>query len=151
MGSTDVWTLGSGRCPVTTVAPSPGRTATSDQKVTMWTHRSLWMLPTFLAVFLVTSLVGEYVLLPWLGLHEGDLMLMERGVAGWTSEIAFALVLIAPAVTGVVMAIAALRHSGRRGAWVGLVLNALLVAFVVYTFVDAVHMTYYPKGGWLWF
>ena len=136
---------------MTTIAPSPGGTATSDQKVTVWTRRSLWMLPIFLAVFLVTSLVGEYVMLPWLGLHEGDLMLMECGVAGWASEIAFALVLVAPAVTGVVFAVAALRHSGRWAAWLGLVLNALLVAFVIYMFVDAVHMTYYPRGNWLWF
>lgn len=136
---------------MTTIAPPPGRTAASDQKVTRWAQRSLWMLPVFLVAFLVTSFIGEYVMLPWLGLHEGDLMLMERGVAGWTSEIAFGLVLVAPAVTGVVFAIAALRTSGRWTAWVGLALNAILVAFVIYTFADAVHMTYYPQGNWLWF
>jgi hypothetical protein len=43
------------------------------------------------------------------------------------------------------------RHHGRGAAWVGLTLNALLVAFVIYMFVDAIHMTYYPQGDWLWF
>lgn len=136
---------------MTAVVPSHGGTTASGQKVTEWTHRSLWMLPIFVVVFLVTSFVGEYVMLPWLGLHEGDLMLMERGVAGWASEVGFALALVAPAVVGVVYAITALRHSGRVAAWVGLILNALLVAFVIYMFVDAVHMTYYPQGSWLWF
>lgn len=136
---------------MTTVAPPPRRTAASDQKGTAWARRSLWMLPVFLAAFLVTSFVGEYVVLPWLGLDEGNLMLMERGGAGWVSEIAFALVLIAPAVAGVTFAIAALHHSGRWAAWVGLILNALLVALVVYMFADAVHMTYYPQSNWLWF
>jgi hypothetical protein len=109
------------------------------------------MLPTFLAVFVLTSFVGEYVMLPWLGLHEGDLMLMERGVAGWVSEIAFALVLAAPALAGVAFAVRALRRAGRWQAWAGLAVNALLVLWVVYMFVDAVHMTYDPQGSWLWF
>ncbi len=135
---------------MTAIAPVPGGTADSHQRPTRWTLWSLWMLPTFLAVFVVTSFVGEYVMLPWLGLSEGDLMLMERGVAGWASEVAFALVLVAPAVLGMRFAAAALRHSGRWLAWVGLILNALLVAFVIYMFVDAVHMTYNPQGDWLW-
>lgn len=130
---------------------TPDRVAASGPEATVWTHRSLWMLPTFLVVFLVTSFVGEYVMLPWLGLHQGDLMLMERGVAGWASEVAFALVLIAPPVVGVAFAIAALRRSGRWAAWVGLTMNALLVALVVYMFVDAIHMTYDPQGAWLRF
>jgi hypothetical protein len=96
---------------MTALAPSVG--GADARKVTVWTHRSLWMVPTFLAVFFVTSYVGQYVMLPWLGLGEGDLMLMERGVAGWTSEIAFGLLLVAPAVAGVVLAVAALRHAGR--------------------------------------
>ena len=136
---------------MTAVAPSPSGTAATDQKAAMRTHRSLWMLPVFFGAFLVTSVIGEYVMLPWLGLNEGDLMLMERGVAGWASEIAFALVLVAPVVVGVVDAIAALRRSGGWLAWVGLTLNALLVAWVIYTFVDAIHMTYHPQGDWLWF
>jgi hypothetical protein len=109
------------------------------------------MLPTFAVAAIVTSFVSEYVMLPWLGLHEGDLMLMERGVAGWASEIVFALLLLAPAALGLVFAVAALRHSGRWPAWVGLVLNAILIVIVVYSFVDAVHMTYNPHSAWLWF
>jgi hypothetical protein len=109
------------------------------------------MLPTFLVVFLVTSFVGEYVMLPWLGLNEGDLMLMERGVAGWACEIGFAIALAAPAAVGVTFAVAALRHSSRWPAWVGLIVNALLLALVIYMFVDAVHMTYNPQADWLVF
>lgn len=132
---------------MTTVAPSPGTTAVPDQKASRWTRRSLWMLPTFVAAYVVTSLVGEYVMLPWLGLHEGDLMLMKRGVAGWASEIVFASILVAPAALGLVFAVAALRHGGRWRAWLGLALNAVLVVLVLYMFVDAIHMTYHPTAS----
>ena len=136
---------------MTVLAPSPRRTTTQDREVSRWTRRSLWMVPTFVVAYIVTSLVGEYVMLPWLGLHEGDLMLMERGVAGWASEIGFALLLVAPAVLGVVFAAAALRHAGRWPAWVGLVLNTTLGFLAIYAFIDAIHMTYNPHGDWLWF
>ena len=59
------------------------RNAASDQKVTRRTRWSLRMFRTFLVAFLVTSFVGEYVMFPWLGLNEGDLMRMDRGAAGW--------------------------------------------------------------------
>ena len=129
------------------VAPSGARAR--DRQASRWTRRSLQMLPVFLGVFVVTSLVSEYLVLPWLGLSEGDLMLMERGVAGWSCEIGFALVLVAPAVAGVGSAVAALRSTSRPAAWVGLVLNAILVGFVAYLLADAVHMTYDPQGTWL--
>jgi hypothetical protein len=107
------------------------------------------MLPSYLLAFVVTSVVSEFVMLPWLGLEMGDLMLMERGVAGWTSEIAFTAALLAPAGAGIGYAVAALRSGGRRLALVGLIVNALLALLTLYMFVDAVHMTYDPHGPWL--
>ncbi len=108
------------------------------------------MLPTFAVAFIVVGLIGWLVLMPLLGLNEGGLLLMAGGVAGWTAEIVSDLLVAAPAVAGAWFAVAALRSGGRLGAWAGLALNALLVALVIYTFVDAIHMTYYP-GDWLWF
>lgn len=136
---------------MTTIAPLRSTPTRPDPKVVTWTHRSLWMLPAFLVAFFVTGVVGEYVVLPRLGLNEGDLMLMQRGVAGWVCEVGFALVLAAPAVAGIVFAVAALRRSAHVSAWVALIANAALATVVLYMFLDAVHMTYYPQGGWLWF
>jgi hypothetical protein len=56
----------------------------------------------------------------------------------------FALVLVSAPVAGVWFAVAALRRRRKWGAWVGLVLNGLLVLLVAYMFVDAILMTYYP-------
>jgi hypothetical protein len=103
------------------------------------------MLPVFGAIFIATSFIGEYVVLALLGLNEGDLWLMERGIAGWTAEILFTLVLVSAPVAGAWLAATALRHGGRWGAWLGLVLNALLILFTLYMFVDAILMTYYPQ------
>lgn len=124
--------------PEITAGPSP-RTA----RLTRW---SLLMLPTFVIVYLVTSVIGLYLVLGLLGLSEGDLFLMQRGVAGWVMEVLFALLLVAAPVAGVWFAGAALRRRGRWGAWVGLVLNGLLVLLVAYMFVDAILMTYYPHA-----
>jgi uncharacterized membrane protein len=101
------------------------------------------MLPVFVVVYFVTGFVGEYVVLDLLGLPEGSLFLMAGGVAGWVTEVGFALLLIAAPVAGVVFARRALSTERSRMAWAGLVLNGLLVLVVVYTFVDAVRMSYF--------
>lgn len=107
------------------------------------TRRSLLMLPLFVVAFFVTSFVGEYVVLDLLGLPEGSLFLMEEGIAGWVTEIVFVLLLVAAPVAGVWFAVRALRDQGRWPAWTGLVLNALLVLFVAYMFVDAIRMSFF--------
>lgn len=123
--------------------PAPHTTSHAPGSSARMTRRSLLMLPLFAAVFFVTSFVGEYVVLDLLGLPEGSLFLMEEGVAGWVTEIVFALLLVAAPVAGVWFAVRALRDEGRWPAWTGLVLNALLVLFVAYMFVDAIRMTFF--------
>jgi hypothetical protein len=120
----------------TPVTPAPADAARSST----W---SLLMLAVFVLVYFVTGAFGEYVVLGWLGLPEGSLFLMAGGLAGWATEIAFALALVAPPVAGVWFAVRALRAGGRWPAWTGLVLNALLVLLVAYMFVDAIRMSYF--------
>lgn len=126
--------------------PSPGIVGGHSQRnaarLTRW---SLLMLPAFVVLYFVTSFIGLYLVLGLLGLGEGDLFLMERGFAGWATEVLFALVLASAPVAGAWFAVVALRRRGRWGAWTGLVLNGLLVLLVIYMFVDAVLMTYYPN------
>lgn len=123
--------------------PTPHSHRAAPRRHTHLTTWSLLMLPVFVAVYVVTSFVGEYVVLDWLGLPEGSLFLMEEGLAGWVTEIAFALLLVAPPVVGIWFAVRALRDGRRWPAWTGLVLNALLVLLVAYQFVDAVRMSFF--------
>ena len=123
--------------------PTPHRQRVDPSSARRLSTWSLLMLPVFVVVYFVTGVVGEYVVLGWLGLPEGSLFLMEGGVAGWLFEIGFALLLVAAPVAGVWCAVRSLRQGGRWPAWTGLVLNALLVLVVVYTFVDAINMSYF--------
>ena len=107
-------------------------------------RRAWLMVVWFAAAFVLTSVLGLWAL-DLLGLSEGDLFLMARNVAGWVTEIAFTLVLLAPAALGVRFAVRALRH-GVRWAAAALAVNAVLAGFVVYMFLDAVRMTYWPGG-----
>ena len=109
------------------------------------TRRSLLMLPAFLLVFWLTDVVGTFLMLPLLGLKEGDLPLMARDLAGWTVETLLFLVAVAVPALGIGLARAALRRGGRAGAWAALVLNAATALLMVYVFADAVRMTYFPQ------
>ena len=124
------------------VIKEPSGDAT-DRQVSRLASWSLLMLPVFMVVFFVTSLVGEYVVLDLLGLPEGSMFLMEGGIAGWTAEVLFAVLLASGPVAGVWLAVRALRRGGQRKAWAGLILNGLLVLLVAYMFVDAIRMSYF--------
>lgn len=121
----------------------PAVTGSGREQVARLSSSSLWMLPVFVVVFLVTSFVGEYVVLDLLGLPEGALFLMEGGVAGWFAEVFFALLLVSAPVAGIWLAARALRRGGQGKAWAGLVLNGLLLLLVVYMFIDAIRMSYF--------
>lgn len=127
------------------ITTPPPRTSSDPREhdARMAARRSLLMLPVFLVVFLVTGIVGEYVVLGLLGLGEGSLFLMEGGVAGWAAEIAFDVLLLAAPVAGVWFAVRGLHDQGRWLAWTGLVLNVLLILVVTYMFVDSVRMSFF--------
>lgn len=132
-----------------TTAPSPGAATHPNHRVAGLTRWSLLMVPIFVVVWTVLDVLSLWVL-ELLDLHEGDLFLMQRGFAGWATQVLFFLVAAIAPVVGVWLAVAALRGRGKWHAWVGLVLNALAIVLLVYVFIDAIHLTYYP-GGWLWF
>ena len=109
------------------------------------TRLSLWMLPVFALVGLVTSFVGVYVVFPLVGLEEGDVLLMAHSVAGWVWAVAFWVLLLAAPVTGVVLAARALARGGARAARTALVLNGVLVLIAVYMVFDEVRLAYFPS------
>jgi hypothetical protein len=117
----------------------------ADRQVSRLATWSLLMVPVFVVVFVVTSLVGEYLVLDLLGLPEGSLFLMEGGIAGWTAEVLSAVLLAGGPVAGLWLAVRALRGGSRHKAWAwaGLIVNALLVVLVAFMFVDAIRMSYF--------
>jgi phosphoglycerol transferase MdoB-like AlkP superfamily enzyme len=133
---------------MTTVTPISGHVETrwTPQRLTSW---SLLMVVVYLMWAAALGFFGSLVLMPWLDLPEGSLLLMAGGVTGWVAEIGMTVLLIAPIVVGVALAVKAVRRGGRWTAWLALGLNAVLIAQAVFSFIDAVHMTYYPQGGWL--
>lgn len=133
---------------MTTVAPRPGPVSTTwpASRLTLW---SLLMVIATLVWGVALGFFGSLVLMPWLGLSEGDLLLMAGGLAGWVAQVGMTLLLIAPALVGLGLAVTAMRRGGRLAAWLAFGLNAVIIAQAALSFVDAVHMTYYPNGGWL--
>jgi len=132
---------------MTQVVPSPGAVSRPHGASPRPTRWSLLMLPVFLVTwFVVGGIVYQALLQGPLGLTEGDLALAAGSVAGWAVEIGCAVVSAIPAIAGVWLAVVALRRGGSGGAWTGLVLNAVCIAFVLYGFADAIRMTYWPLG-----
>lgn len=127
-------------------APQVRGSRWSSSRLTQW---SLLMLVVYLGWALVLGFFSSLVLMPQLGLSEGDLLLMAGGVWGWVAQVGMSLLLVVPVVIGVVLAVRAVRRGGRWGAWLALLLNAMAIAQVAVALLDAVHMTYYPQGGWL--
>ncbi len=116
----------------------PGR----PRRVAGW---SLWVVAVFVGVYFLTSLVGLYLVFPVLGLQQGDIFLFAHSVGGWVAAVVGWLLLAAAPVTGVVLAVRALRLGGRASAWVALALNALVTLFVAYTVFDEIRMAYFPQ------
>lgn len=129
---------------MTAVAPSPRTTAHADEQAHRLTRWSLAMIPIFVVVFIVTDVVGTFVVLPLLGLSEGDLFLFAHNAAGWVAEILLFLIGVLAPVAGVVLGVKALRRGGRAGAVAGLVVNAGLALVVCYMLFDAIRMAYWP-------
>ena len=129
---------------MTPLTPSKGPAiarAGEDVRLTRW---ALWMVPGFAAVYFATSLVGLYLVFPLLGLNEGDIFLFARDAAGWAVSVVGWLLLACAPVAGLVLASRALRHGGRAGAWIALVLNAVLLLLTAYIAFDEIRMTYFP-------
>jgi hypothetical protein len=133
---------------MTALAPTPSTADTRwpAQRLTVW---SLMMLLVYVLWGLALGFFGSIVLLPALDLAEGDLLLMAGGVLGWVAEITMSLLLIAPCLIGLVLGIKAVRRGARTLAWLAVGLNVLPILQVAVAFLDSVHMTYYPQGGWL--
>lgn len=110
--------------------------------VALHTTRHAWAALGAAAGALLLVGVLTLPLLDLLGLHEGDVFLMSRDVAGWAVELITTLLVLLPALAGAVLARRAAHRHGGAGAWTVLALSALLVGLAAYGFVDDVRMTY---------
>ena len=128
---------------MTSVRSAPPTRAARDEarRLTRW---SFVMLPVALLLAVVLVVPFTWVL-HLLGLHEGDLLLMAGGWAGWTAESAFDLAQAVPLLIGMWLATRALRQDARWPAWLALGLNAVGVLFCVYLYADAISLTYWPS------
>lgn len=106
------------------------------RRLTRW---SLYLAPAGLVWVYAVGLVGW--LLRVKNADRGGVALTDHGVAGWVGIVSMELVGIAPAVLGGWFAVRALRLGARWGAWVGLVLNAVVVALVVGGWVASIGVT----------
>lgn len=127
--------------------PAQGRSHQpwSPGRLTRW---SLLMIVVYVVWALVLGMTLGALLMSWLGLSEGDLLLMAGGAGGWLSSIAMSALIAVPLVLGTVLGVKAVRRGSRR-VWIALVINVLLLAQIVFAFLDAIRMTYHPEGGWL--
>lgn len=130
---------------MTTLSPSPRTLPKQPEKSSRLAKRSLWMVAIFAGVYFLTSLIGLYLVFPMLGLHEGDIFLFAHSIGGWVAAVVGWLLLAAGPVTGVVLAVRALRLGARASAWAAFALNALVTLFVAYTVFDEIRMAYFPQ------
>jgi hypothetical protein len=104
---------------------------------------SLLMAPVFLVVFVAASYI-ETAAMHAFGLSEGDLLLMAHSAAAWIVFVLLLTLLASPLVLGMWFAYRGVRGAGGWPGWVGLVLNAALLAPLIYQAVDQIHMSYWP-------
>jgi hypothetical protein len=116
-----------------------------DDSATARLIRWSWaMVPAFLLIWLLAGSLLFYLLKGPLGLQEGEVLLMARSVAGWFAEVGSFLLVGATPLAGVAFGVAALRR-GQSIALSAVVVNAALWLLTLYTFIDDIHMTYFPS------
>jgi hypothetical protein len=103
------------------------------------------MVPAFLFLWGLSGTIYFHLLEGPLGIHEGDVILMARSAAGWAAEVGSVLVLLAVPVLGVLLGVRAIHRGGRWGSWTAIVVNTGFALFTLYTFIDDIHMTYFPS------
>jgi hypothetical protein len=129
----------------TFLSPSSRTLPKRPEKSSRLTRWSLWMVAVFVGVYFLTSLIGSTLVFPMLGLQEGDLFLFAHSIGGWVAAVVGWLLLAAGPVTGVVLAVRALRLGAHASAWVAFVLNVLITLFVAYSVFDEIRMAYFPQ------
>lgn len=130
---------------MTILSPSSRTSPKKPEKSSQLTRWSLWMVAVFVGVYFLTSLIGVYLVFPMLGLREGDLFLFAHSVGGWVAAVVGWLLVAAAPVTGVVLAVRALRLGARASTWAAFALNTLLTLFVAYGVFDEIRMAYFPQ------
>lgn len=95
---------------------------------------SWWMLPVF-AVWMIVNMFLAGPLAELLGVATGDMGYIEA----WVPWIAFTLLLLAPVVAGLVLAVlAAVKGAGKLAWWAIAVHGALVLFFTVPNVIDRI-------------
>lgn len=108
------------------------------------TRLSWAMVPASLIVWGLVSSALFYALKGPLGLREGEVLLMARNAGGWFAETGSFLISVAAPLAGVVFGVAGFRRGGRGLSLAAVAVNTCLCLLVLYSFIDAIHMTYFP-------
>lgn len=122
--------------------PPPLPTEWSASRLTHW---SWGMAGTFVVLTALVGTVFFRLVSGPLGIHEGDVTLMARSAAGWVAEVGSTSIVLAAPVVGMVLGTRAIRRGGTWGPWAALAVNAACALVTLYTFVDNVHMAYFPS------
>jgi hypothetical protein len=91
------------------------------------------MVPALFVSYLAAYFVGV-VLLNALGLAEGD-MLTEAGAWGVIAAVPLMLLVVAPQIVGMVLGVKARQLGERRLGTTGVIVNAVIAAFLLFTSV----------------
>ena len=109
------------------------------------THWSWGMAGTFVFLATLSGTVFFRLVQGPLGIREGDVILMARSAAGWVAEVGSTLIVLSAPVLGVVLGARAIRRGGTWGPRAATAVNGLFALLWLYTFIDNIHMTYFPS------
>lgn len=104
------------------------------------------MLVVLLLVLLISAMVGYLFILPSLGPQDVDLRTYAASAAARVGAVVLSAAVLAPPITGVVLATRALRLGGGSRAWVGLVLNVLALFLMVAVTIEQIRTAYFPAS-----
>ena len=95
--------------------------------------KSLLMVAATAAAAVVTGIVGTFLQFVVFDLEEQEL-LSEAGVWGYIAGFFLLALMVLPAVAGIVLGLRARRLAERRLGTTGIVMNALIATYLVFTF-----------------
>lgn len=99
------------------------------RRVATW---SLLMVAASTVAFVISSAVGTFLQLTVFDLEEQQL-LSEAGAWGYVAAFCLVVLMVLPAVIGIVLGLRGRRLGERRLGTTGLVVNALIAAYLVLT------------------
>ena len=94
--------------------------------------QSLLMVAATVVAAVIAGIVGTFLGLVVFDLGEQEL-LTEAGVWGYVAAVLLLALMVLPAVTGIVLGVRARRLGEHRGGTTGIIVNAVVAAYLVFT------------------